>query len=150
FFGRGFVNPVDNFHEDNPPSHPAVLKLLADEFRASGHDLKHLMRCICNSQAYQRTSQPLPANERDTVLFSRMAVKVFSPEAIYDSLTLVMDADRLARPAGPKPAAGKKGPALSPREEFIQAFRTSAEAAEGGELSHGIPHFLRRLNGAEV
>src|SRR5262249_31226638 len=78
-FGRGFVNPVDNFRDDNPASHPALLKLLTDEFRASGHDVKHLVRCICNSQAYQRRSRALPDNENDRELFSHMAVKPFTP-----------------------------------------------------------------------
>src|SRR5262249_12798203 len=120
------------------------------EFRASGHDIKHLLRCICNSRAYQRTSRPLPGNERDTVLFSHMAVKVLTPEAIYDSLALVVDADRLARPSGPKAPAGKgKGPEVAPGEEFIQCFRTSGDAPEAGEFSHGIPQLLRRLNAAE-
>src|SRR5262249_19348327 len=35
FFGRGLVNPVDDLRDDNPPSHPALLDLLAEEFRAS-------------------------------------------------------------------------------------------------------------------
>ena len=63
FFGRGLVNPVDDLRPDNPPSHPAILELLADEFKKSGFDLKYLIRCICLSQAYQRTSVPLPDNE---------------------------------------------------------------------------------------
>src|SRR5207244_2825502 len=28
FFGRGLVNPVDNLHDDNPPTHPALLSKL--------------------------------------------------------------------------------------------------------------------------
>ncbi len=150
FFGRGFVNPVDNFHDDNPASHPALLRLLADEFRASGHDLKHLIRCICNSQAYQRSSRPLSGNENDKELFSHMVVKVLGPESIYDSLAIVLSIDPSARPAAPKGAAVKsKGPPLSPREEFIHFFRTRAEAAEAGEFSHGIPQFLKRMNAEE-
>jgi hypothetical protein len=144
FFGRGFVNPVDNFHDENPVSHPALLKLLADEFRASGHDIRHLVRCICNSQAYQRTSRPLPENEKDVELFSHIAVKPLSPEAFYDSLTMVMSVNKNA-PSKPNPGKGA-APVLNSRDEFVNYFRTSVDGSETGEFTHGIPQFLRRMN----
>src|SRR5262249_41541569 len=53
FLGKGFVNPVGDMHEGNPPSHPELLKKLAKEFADSGFDQKHLIRCICNSETYQ-------------------------------------------------------------------------------------------------
>ncbi len=118
-FGRGFVNPVDDFREGNPISHPELLQLLAEEFRSSGHDLKHLLRCICNSQAYQRTSRPLPANAADHKLFSHMVIKPLSPEAFYDSLSLVtgasMPKDGMKKP-GPvnKPGAKGQAPIVKP------------------------------------
>jgi hypothetical protein len=52
--GRGFVNPVDDFTESNLPSHPQTLDYLADEFVASGFQLKPLVRMIVTSQTYQR------------------------------------------------------------------------------------------------
>jgi len=39
FFGRGIVDPVDDFSDNNPPSHPEVLQLLADDFVAHDYDL---------------------------------------------------------------------------------------------------------------
>jgi hypothetical protein len=207
FFGRGFVNPVDNFHDDNAPSHPELLQLLAEEFKASGHDFKHLVRCLCNSQAYQRTSRSLPENEGDKKLFSRMVVKVMSPESFYDSLTVLLtdemapasksgdfkskqpaqnkpkqpaenkpkqptdnkpkqpNEDKAKQPTDNKakqptenkpkqpdvkqPEAKGKGMLGNSRDQFIQFFRGSAEAAEAGEFRHGIPQFLRRMNAEE-
>jgi len=52
--GRGLVDPVDFHHGDNPASHPELLKLLADEFAASGFDIKAMLRGIALSDAYQR------------------------------------------------------------------------------------------------
>ena len=52
--GRGFVHPVDFHHSENPPSHPAVLKLLADEFVATRFDYRELIRQIALSETYQR------------------------------------------------------------------------------------------------
>jgi hypothetical protein len=73
-----------------------------------------------------------------------MAVKPLSPEAIYDSLAVILNASKLAASAG-KPNAGK-GPPLNVREEFINFFRGQGDA-EAGEFVQGIPQFLRRLNG---
>jgi hypothetical protein len=150
-FGRGLVNPVDNMSADNKPSHPAVLDLLASEFTASGFDIKHLYRCLCNTAAYQRTSRSAPGNESDATLFSRMAVKPVGPEALYDSLAVVYGGslDKPTAPGG-KPAVkpGEKpayGP-TNPRDEFVNFFRGQG-GGEPGEFAHGIPQFLRRMNG---
>jgi Protein of unknown function (DUF1549)/Protein of unknown function (DUF1553) len=153
-FGRGLVHPTDQTHEKNPPSHPALLDLLAEEFVASEFDIKHLCRCISNSKAYQRSSRSVPGNEADAVLVSKMAVKPVGPEALYDSMMVVYAASK-SLPAGGKPATGKPvkpgtgkpaGPAMSPRDEFIHFFRGPG-GAEPYELGHGIPQFLRRMNG---
>jgi hypothetical protein len=79
-FGRGIVNPVDDMHADNEPTHPELLQALADDFKTSGFNLKHFVRCVCNSEAYQRTSRPVKGNEDDRDFFSHMAVKVMGPE----------------------------------------------------------------------
>ena len=35
FFGTGIVDPIDDFDESNPPSHPQLLDALASEFVAT-------------------------------------------------------------------------------------------------------------------
>ena len=40
FFGRGFVQPVDDFGSHNPPSHPELLDKLAQQFKESGYDTR--------------------------------------------------------------------------------------------------------------
>ncbi len=52
--GRGFVEPIDDFRSENRPSHPKTLDYLANEFVASGFDLRNLVRMIVTSEAYQR------------------------------------------------------------------------------------------------
>ncbi len=56
--GRGLVHPLDFHHSDNPPTHPALLKMLADEFVASGFDYRELLRQIALSDTYQRSIDP--------------------------------------------------------------------------------------------
>ncbi|MEO2021631.1 MAG: DUF1553 domain-containing protein [Pirellulaceae bacterium] len=59
FMGQGLVSPVDDW-EDNPPSNPELLALLADELIRHDYDARELARVIFNSQAYQRKAIDLP------------------------------------------------------------------------------------------
>src|SRR5262249_25065459 len=116
-------------------------------FKASGHDLKHLIRCFCNSAAYQRTSRPVTGNEDDKVLFSHMTVKVLSPEVLYDSLLLAMGVDDLGEALRPPPQP-QRGPALTGREQFVNFFTTKEEGDDPNEFGFGIPQMLRLMNSA--
>jgi hypothetical protein len=62
FFGRGLIDPPDDFRTTNPSTHPELLKALADDFRAHGFDLKHIMRTIAQSRTYQLTVVPNATN----------------------------------------------------------------------------------------
>ena len=57
FFGRGLVDPVDDFRLGNPPTHPQLLEALASSLREQDYDLKHLMRLIVTSRTYEHSSQ---------------------------------------------------------------------------------------------
>ena len=58
--GRGIIHPLDLDHKGNPPSHPALLETLTDEFVAGGFDVKKLLRRIALSESYARSGL-LPA-----------------------------------------------------------------------------------------
>lgn len=53
--GRGLVHPVDLHHVDNPPIHPELLDLLADQFVAMKFDIKALLRELALSRTYQES-----------------------------------------------------------------------------------------------
>lgn len=142
FFGRGFVHPVDNLHPDNSPSHPELLKRLAAEFTTSGYDLKHLMRCICASEAYQRTSRPLPENADDHVLLSHMRVKALTPDVHYNILLMGLTFNS---PEPPRTGKANAKPLFESREDFVRAYRMTEEP-NADELPLGIPQMLRLLN----
>lgn len=139
-FGRGLIEPVDDMHEGNAATHPELLAALSREFSASGFDLRALYRAICNSAPYQRTSISAPDNEQETRLYGRMAVKVLTPEQLYDSLSVVMPA------AGPVKNGGPKG---DPREEFVQFFRSEGEP-NATTYNRGIPQTLRMMNSPQL
>ncbi|MEX0978541.1 MAG: DUF1549 domain-containing protein, partial [Pirellulales bacterium] len=68
---RGLVDPVDDLRATNPPSNPALLEALADDFRKQGFDLKKLIRAIMTSHVYELSSTPNERNVADTRNYSR-------------------------------------------------------------------------------
>ena len=52
--GRGLVHPVDLHHPSNPPSHPELLNLLADELVATGFNARSFVREIALTKVYQQ------------------------------------------------------------------------------------------------
>jgi hypothetical protein len=149
-FGRGFVNAVDDMREDNVPSHPELLQELADAFTASGFDVKFLVKAICLSETYNRTSRPAAGNEKDQLLFSHLAVKPLTPEQLYDSLNVVLGAAAAQRGGrGNKPQAAAQRLAGGPREQFI-AFFSAEENALATEYHAGIPQALRLMNAPQM
>ncbi|HZL88806.1 MAG TPA: DUF1549 domain-containing protein [Pirellulaceae bacterium] len=147
FFGRGLVHPLDGFHAQCTPSHPQILDLLAGELVDSRFDLKHVIRIITSTAAYQRTSRPVAGNENDVDLVSHMAVKAMRPEVLYDSLSVVLD------PPRPKPGSKTPGPGAlaplpgTPRDEFVRLFGTRPDETAGSIVNAGVPQFLKLLNG---
>ncbi len=151
FLGRGLVNPVDDLRADNPPSHPEVLQLLAGELRKSQFDLKHLIRCICLSAAYQRTSAPLAENEQDQERYSHMAVKIMSPGVFYDSLKAATLWPELKVGLPERKTKLTVATLFTPREVFVDFFRSSqGEEAQPLENTHGIPQALKLMNAAQL
>jgi hypothetical protein len=149
--GRGIVNPIEDMNNDNEPSHPELLQALATEFAASSFDLKHLIRCVCNSETYQRSSAPIAENKDDVEHFSHQTVKVMSAEALYDSLTAAMGSEPSAGGAGGgRPGAGGRGFGGGGREQFVRFFDTREEGDGASDSGHGIPQFLRLMNSAQL
>ncbi len=148
FFSRGFVFPVDDFRDENPPSHEAALDALTKEFIASGFDVRQLVRSICNTRAYQRSSRPKAAGDTSLVEhFGQMPVKVMSADMLYDSLKIALADPQLdLRSYDSKEAQrfGESSPTMGPYEEFARTFGTNEE--DPTDFTHGIPQFLALIN----
>ena len=88
--GRGFVEPVDDFREDNPPSHPQTLSYIADEFVANGYSFKQLVKSIVQSDVYQQKQVPLGSNElvqeELEAAFLATPMRRMLSESLYDSI----------------------------------------------------------------
>ncbi len=98
--GRGLVHPLDMDHSANPPSHPELLTLLADDLADHQFDMRYLLREIALSQAYQRSSAVLTGvKEVDPTVYTVGALKPLTPEQLAWSLmqaTGLADAERQA------------------------------------------------------
>ena len=134
FFGGGIVEPIENLHPDNEPTHPEVLDLLAEEFRNSDYDLKHIVRCITHTQAWQRTSRPVDGNKDDTALLSHMKVKPLGSYALVDSLWVAL---RRTPPTG------------SRRVDAAMIFDTRLPGGDPTKYTHSIPQVLKLMNSSE-
>ncbi|HWC00192.1 MAG TPA: DUF1549 domain-containing protein, partial [Bryobacteraceae bacterium] len=86
FFGRGFVDPVDDFRSTNPPTHPELLARLAEDFRAHRHDLRWLMRQIVTSRTYQTSGRALAANRDDRTNYSHAQPRPLDAEMLLDAV----------------------------------------------------------------
>ena len=86
FFGRGIVDPVDDFRISNPPSNPALLDALGQEFVRQKFDLKALMRTILRSHLYQLSAAPNDTNHADTRNFSRAYRRRLPAETLADAI----------------------------------------------------------------
>ena len=84
--GRGLVEPVDDLRATNPPTNPALLQALADDFVSSGFNLKHLVRTIMMSRLYQLDSQPTSQNVADSRFYSHFEVKRLTAEPLLDAI----------------------------------------------------------------
>lgn len=150
-FSRGLVNPIDDFRELNPPSHPGLLKLLENEFAASGFDVKHLVRCICLSQAWQRSSRsrsPADETSREATIaaFGRMPMRVLTADRLLDSLKLAYGEEKEfdLRPDSKESTVGMAAPVAGPYLEFLRKFGTNEEDA--ADFTHGISQMLTLVN----
>lgn len=87
--GRGIVEPVDDFSDANTPSHPRTLDFLADEFVASGFQLKPLVKMIVTSEPYQR-GQAVGLEEAEQeelrAAFLAAPARRMLGEVLYDSI----------------------------------------------------------------
>jgi hypothetical protein len=89
----GFVEPYDGFDlnrlsgPDAQPSNPDLLEAMAGDFRASGFRLKHLIRTIMTSSAYQLSSHfPGAWDDRYIDYYPRKYVRVMSGPEVVDAI----------------------------------------------------------------
>ena len=140
-FGRGLVEPVDSLDPENVPTHPELLDSLAGELVAAKFDIKHLLRGMLLSRAYQRSHVALVENEHDKTLYSHATCKVLAPEAFWECLVVSSggDPDKGA-------ISGASQTTLGSRGNFLKLFDTDEMDGAPSDYTQGIPQVLTLLN----
>jgi hypothetical protein len=142
-FGVGLVDPVDDFCESNPCSHPELLSALGAQFAAQDFDVQFLIRAITSSRAYQLSSRRTHMSQDQPGLFARMAVKGLTPEQLYDSLA---QATGTFEPyVRETPMAGAPQDA---RSEFLELFANDTDPTTRQQAT--VLQALALMNGREV
>ncbi|MAT14829.1 MAG: S-layer protein [Planctomyces sp.] len=91
FMGVGLVESIDDMRVTNPASNEELLAALADHLVANQFNVKELMRVILESEAYQRSSEPLPGNAEETRFYSRYYPRRLMAEVLLDAISQVSD-----------------------------------------------------------
>ena len=148
-FGRGLVESIDDLRATNPATFPALLDALAKDFADSKYDLKHLLRTICNSRAYQLACELKPERDSDGTFVTHRTPRPMIAEALLDAVcdaTGVPEAfDKL--PPGTR-AISLPDPAVS--SYFLDAFgrpkrQSPCECERGGRAD--LTQVLHLMNG---
>jgi hypothetical protein len=88
FTGVGIVEPVDDVRVSNPPSNPELLDALGEQFTKTRYDLKALVRDICNSRTYQRSTHRNESNASDDKNFAHALVRRIKAENLLDTISV--------------------------------------------------------------
>jgi hypothetical protein len=152
FFGRGIIDPVDDIRASNPASNPELLDALTKDFIASGHDLKRLIRLICNSAAYQRSLETTQWNDDDLINFSHAVPRRLSAEQLYDSIIQASGAPR-ALPGVPAGFRAAELPDPQVEVAFLDMFgraprESPCECERTSDVSLG--QTLNMVNGSTI
>jgi hypothetical protein len=153
FIGRGIIEPVDDIRASNPPTNPALLDALTRDFIEHNFDLKHLMRTIVTSRAYQLSFRTNETNAHDDINFSHALPRRLSAEQLLDAVYVATGTHSKLKevPAGsnaqdfPDPSVDRGG--------FLDLFgrperQTSCECERRSDVS--LVQALNLLNGSTI
>jgi hypothetical protein len=86
-FAKGIIDPVDDIRSSNPPANGPLLEALTKDFVDHNFDVRHILRTIANSHAYQRSARTNSTNAEDRDNFSHYVPKRLSAEQLLDTLS---------------------------------------------------------------
>jgi len=153
FLGRGIIEPVDDIRASNPPANEPLLEALTKDLTDHDFDLKHLMRVIVNSRAYQASIQTNVWNADDKVNFSHAMPRRLSAEELMDAIAQASG----ARPKFPEVTPDTKAEAFPDphvgKDGFLDVFgrparESSCECERRSDIS--LPQALNLMNGRTI
>lgn len=145
-FGKGVVEPIDDFGIGQPPRSPELLDLLAGHFIGNDFSLREMFRAVALSNPYRLSSGADELSEDRVDWFAQMNVKMLTAEQVYDCIAVatLLDTPQQATPM----AFNVSRIGNTSRDAFIQEFKTPA--GRNTEYLGGIPQALTLMNGAVI
>ncbi len=86
FLGQGIIEQVDDVRVSNPASNPELLDALGKKFIEYDYDFKRIVKDICTSLAYQRSTQANESNAADTRNFAKTDLRRIRAEILLDCI----------------------------------------------------------------
>ncbi len=152
FFGRGIVHPVDDVRLSNPPSNPELLEDLSRHFIEYDYDFRKIVRDICTSHAYQRSTHVNESNRTDTQNFSHAIPRRMRAEVLLDVISQVTQTPNKFRglPKGAKAVSIADG---NTSTYFLNTFGRSTRQTVCScevKLEPNLSQALHLLNGTST
>ena len=91
YMGMGIIDQVDDIRVSNPATNPELLDMLGDKLVEYDYDFRKLVRDICVSRAYSRSSQTNESNAHDTRNFAHAVVRRVPAESLLDCICQVTE-----------------------------------------------------------
>jgi hypothetical protein len=153
FFGKGIIDPVDDIRASNPPTNPALLDALAKDFVEHGFDLRHLMRTIANSRAYQTSVATNEWNAADGDNFSHFIPRRLTAEQLMDGVASATGVRPVFPEAPPETRAEQLADPHIGKDGFLDVFgrpqrESSCECERRSDFS--LPQALNLVNGKTI
>lgn len=145
-FGKGIVEPIDNFGIEHQPTSPELLDLLAGHFVGTDFSLRELFRSVVLSKAYRLSSGAVSVDDNRPQLFAQMNIKTLTAEQVYDCISVATLLD--SNPTGDAMAVNVARIGNTSRAAFVQQFRTPV--GRNTEYQGGIPQALTLMNGGLI
>ncbi len=146
-FGKPLVDPIDDLPLEGP--FPPGLEILAQEFAASGHDFRHLVRMIAKSEPFRRSSRSAdpgkPVTPEQEAAWAAFPLTPLRPEQVAGS---VIQASSLPTLDGGTHILHKLR-RFGETREFVKRSGDPGEEEFAGEAGT-IPQRLLLMNGKLV
>ena len=149
-FGRGIVDPPDDFRDSNPASIASLLDALAQDFVEHDFDRKHIIRTILKSRTYQMSHRTNEFNRQDTKYFSHYHPRLLGAEQLLDAICHVTGIDENFGALPPQTKATQIPAPDLVSHEFLKVFgqperQTVCQCERSSESNLGMA--IEFLNG---
>src|SRR5262249_30215299 len=142
--------PLDDHRATNPATHPDLLDALSRDFVAHGFSMKHIVRTITASEAYQRSARSVAGNGTDDRYYSRYIVRPLPPRVLVDAVSKVTGIpEKLGDlPLGAKAVSLGDSRIASEPLDLLGRCARDADCSTTASSVGSLPLTLHTINGA--